>query len=972
MSKDLITSLQKLSAFKQNPELVKEPSILEMAEITVHVLSQVDKVIKAIEAGKIAGKTPQKDVEYLGKETAIGMIRQGIVNEIQSFEDRAESTISTLEQKGKELESQVSQSLAKLKNGTVTDEEIQRAASLALELLELPDFEELVSTSITSNSEAIRNALELLQGDERYQVELSDIRGLNERDSLLSDSLTKTAISIVDNRTSFLINKVNNLENSISSISSSGVTSILDYGATMDGSDDGPAIQASLDALGYAFVPEGTTTILTQVVMPSNSTIYGLGMGRSIIQPHASMARTTRMITTLGPSGGARRTENIVIRDITLDGSTRTWPTWSDSGWDDSGYLVYLAAVDGYHLDKIEVMNQPSFGVGDAGGKNGKVTGCHFHDNGNPHKFSPALYISSSGNTYSITDITNAVNAQITLKQNGAVTTGPTSMYISGVRSMALADGVYDVTYVSDNVFELTGAAGDTSGMAPFEVDLMAYVGISGNTGTAFVPNINPIVSGNHFSNNAFHHVSFVPTEGGNFENNILKTCGESAVFCENSRNVNFVGNKFEDTTVTAIVANGLELNRCANVTVLGNYFADTATTAMSMNNGQNIVIDGNTFNRSIKDNTVTFPVGPDYPTGGPAINLNSVIKIGSVGLIPGRSISVTNNTVMDLRETPQATSIINFVRSGTETYRIYDILIKNNNWLGSGVPADDMITYTQADAVDTTTVDLSGNLGYGGDISAFSITTSTDGTPASFTNTTDNASVVGQIIEGNRATPATNDEVYQSFKLSDSAGNQDEYARIICRGTAVTSGAEAGRITIATIQGGTLTNRVGIASGVFFPSTSNGMALGSATQQWSDLFLAEGGVINWDNGDATLTQVGDAVTLAGASLVARITPRTNSTTSAATLAPDLSTADVYFRTTQTVTLAVSAPIGTPVIGDRLTMYITAAGIQTINWNAVYVAYGAALPAATVAGKTLKVECQYDGTNWATTTSLQV
>lgn len=492
---------------------------------------------------------------------------------------------------------------------------------------------------------------------------------------------------------------------------SNPVYSIIDYGATMDGSDDGPAIQASLNDIGYAFVPEGTTTILTQVVMPSNSTIYGLGIGRSIIQPHPSMARTTRMITTLGPSGGARRTENIVIRDITLDGSTRTWPTYPDSGYGDSGYLVYLAAVDGYHLDKVEVMNQPSFGVGDAGGRNGKVTGCSFHDNGNPHKFSPALYISSSGNTYSITNITNAANAQITLKGNDTVTTGPTSMYISGVRSMDIPDNSYAVTFVSNNVFEITG--GDTSAMGPFEIDLMAYVGISGNTGTAFVPNINPIVTGNHFSNNAFHHVSFVPTEGGNFENNILKTCGESAVFCENSRNVNFVGNKFDDTTVTGIVANGLELNRCANVTVVGNYFADTATTAMSMNNGQNIVINGNTFARIIKDNTVTFPVGPDYPTGGPAINLNSVIKIGSVGLIPGRSITITNNTVMDLRENPQATSIVSFVRSGSDTNLIYDIIIKDNNWAGSGLDPDDMISITQDDTVIPYRTDISGNIGH-------------------------------------------------------------------------------------------------------------------------------------------------------------------------------------------------------------------------------------------------------------------
>lgn len=42
---------------------------------------------------------------------------------------------------------------------------------------------------------------------------------------------------------------------------------------------------------------------------------------------------------------------------------------------------------------------------------------------------------------------------------------------------------------------------------------------------------------------------------------------------------------------------------------------------------------------------------------------------------------------------------------------------------------------------------------------------------------------------------------------------------------------------------------------------TSDAFALGSTTKHWSDLFLAEGGVINWDNGDATLTQVGNTLT---------------------------------------------------------------------------------------------------------------
>jgi hypothetical protein len=46
---------------------------------------------------------------------------------------------------------------------------------------------------------------------------------------------------------------------------------------------------------------------------------------------------------------------------------------------------------------------------------------------------------------------------------------------------------------------------------------------------------------------------------------------------------------------------------------------------------------------------------------------------------------------------------------------------------------------------------------------------------------------------------------------------------------------------------------------------------LGSTTVGFAGLHLKEGAAINWDNGDATLTQVGNVVTLAGAELVAEI-----------------------------------------------------------------------------------------------------
>jgi len=47
------------------------------------------------------------------------------------------------------------------------------------------------------------------------------------------------------------------------------------------------------------------------------------------------------------------------------------------------------------------------------------------------------------------------------------------------------------------------------------------------------------------------------------------------------------------------------------------------------------------------------------------------------------------------------------------------------------------------------------------------------------------------------------------------------------------------------------------------FPITSDGTSLGQAANQWSDLFLASGAVINFDNGNVTLTHSSNALTLA-------------------------------------------------------------------------------------------------------------
>jgi len=100
--------------------------------------------------------------------------------------------------------------------------------------------------------------------------------------------------------------------------------------------------------------------------------------------------------------------------------------------------------------------------------------------------------------------------------------------------------------------------------------------------------------------------------------------------------------------------------------------------------------------------------------------------------------------------------------------------------------------------------------------------------------------------------------------------------------------------------------------------------------------------------------------------------PRTASSTSNANLDPDLATANVYYRTTQTVGLTIGAPTGTPVIGETIAIYVDSAGAQTLTFNATYIPFGAAFPASTTAGKTLMMTAQYNGTNWKTLWANQV
>jgi len=95
-----------------------------------------------------------------------------------------------------------------------------------------------------------------------------------------------------------------------------------------------------------------------------------------------------------------------------------------------------------------------------------------------------------------------------------------------------------------------------------------------------------------------------------------------------------------------------------------------------------------------------------------------------------------------------------------------------------------------------------------------------------------------------------------------------------------------------------------------------------------------------------------------------RINPRVSSTTSTASITPDIASFDQYALTAQAATLTINAPTGTPVDGNKLIFRILDNGTsQTLSWNATYTVIGVTLPTTTTINKMTYVGCIYNAAN---------
>jgi hypothetical protein len=193
MDKDL---LKRIAILKNRPDALKDLSNVEFVDLILQLIVHVKTVYKAIEDGKVKGKDARElvaDVDFLSKKSA-----QSIIT-------------ASLNQAITDTEKKIAKRLAQLKNGedgkdgkdaVITDKVKQDIAKIASDFIEIPD----VATIINANPEAIRNALELLQGDERLNVKA--ISGLEEQLAIVENKIeqTKRDVTAVGGTNKNLIN----------------------------------------------------------------------------------------------------------------------------------------------------------------------------------------------------------------------------------------------------------------------------------------------------------------------------------------------------------------------------------------------------------------------------------------------------------------------------------------------------------------------------------------------------------------------------------------------------------------------------------------------------------------------------------------------------------------------------------------------------------------------------------------------
>jgi len=306
-------------------------------------------------------------------------------------------------------------------------------------------------------------------------------------------------------------------------------------------------------------------------------------------------------------------------------------------------------------------------------------------------------------------------------------------------------------------------------------------------------------------------------------------------------------------------------------------------------------------------------------------------------------------------------------------------ITTENLNNAGTGYTVNDVLTIGGGTGGQIT-VDT---IGGGGSISDYRLTASGSGyttaTGATLTGGTGASATIDIVVKGGDSgglSLYTGSSFGAVGGINIACGSNDGTGTTVGANVSVDAGSGAstgngGNVLIGAGIGGSTSGNGGnivLSPGAVTSGTAGRVKLidgvsGQAAVLDTSVIATTDKTFTFPNATGTLVLNDNTATITNK----RNQSRTASSTTSSNLSPNLSTANVYFRTTQTATLTIDAPTGTPVIGEVITLYVDSAGAQTLTINATYKAFGAAFPATTTAGKTFMMTCMYNGTDWKTT-----
>lgn len=234
-------------------------------------------------------------------------------------------------------------------------------------------------------------------------------------------------------------------------------------------------------------------------------------------------------------------------------------------------------------------------------------------------------------------------------------------------------------------------------------------MGEAGGTSN-FVPSEGTIVDNYHAYDNLRSGITFNPVHSGKLEG-IFRDNGESTIFSTYAQDITLDVN-IDGTTLTDIASAGVELNYCAGVTING-LIANTALDGVSILGCDDVTVNCSLRN-IVKDNTITYPVGPLSVAAG--IDGNVIDKLDGVAIsslldTPCTNIKVNTKSI-DKRPVAQARSCVSMTKAGTDNI-VSDIQIINSDFSESGIVDTGQVVALSDNSVIPYKVEIKNNMGH-------------------------------------------------------------------------------------------------------------------------------------------------------------------------------------------------------------------------------------------------------------------